>query len=69
MADPNSALGSVEVNKFTLQYSCFPNVFALGNCINVLASKTGATIRTQAHVVVANLLSVVEGKKKSDRKI
>ncbi|MEZ7504484.1 FAD/NAD(P)-binding oxidoreductase [Flavobacterium sp. Arc2] len=62
LADPNSPLGFVEVDKFTLQHSRFPNVFALGDCINAPASKTGAAIRKQAPVVVTNLLSVMDGK-------
>ena len=62
IADPNSPLGFVEVDKFTLQHSRFPNVFALGDCTNAPCSKTGAAIRKQAPVVVANLLAVLEGK-------
>ncbi|MEZ7497741.1 FAD/NAD(P)-binding oxidoreductase [Flavobacterium sp. Arc3] len=67
LADPNSPLGFVEVDKFTLQHSRFPNVFALGDCINAPASKTGAAIRKQAPVVVDNLLSVIQGKAPSKK--
>jgi sulfide:quinone oxidoreductase len=63
LADINNALGFVEVDKFTLQHSRFPNIFALGDCTNAPCSKTGAAIRKQAPVVVANLLAVIDGAK------
>lgn len=67
IADPNSPLGFVEVDKFTLQHSRFPNVFALGDCTNAPCSKTGAAIRKQAPVVVANILAVLEGKAPTEK--
>ncbi|WP_367754034.1 FAD/NAD(P)-binding oxidoreductase [Flavobacterium sp. WC2430] len=59
LADAKNPLGFVEVDKYTLQHSRFPNVFALGDCTNAPCSKTGAAIRKQAPVVVANVLSLL----------
>ena len=57
-----NADGWVEVDKFTLQHVRYPSVFSLGDCSNLPTSKTGAAIRKQAPVVVANLLSARAGK-------
>lgn len=51
------AHGWVEVHKETLQHVRFANVFALGDCSSLPTSKTGAAIRKQAPVLVANLLA------------
>ena len=40
----------------------FPNVFALGDIAAVPMGKTGGSTRKQYHVVVDNLISVMEGK-------
>ena len=61
LADPNNPFGFVEVNKNTMQHTRFANVFALGDCINAPAKKTGAAIRKQAPVVVTNLFSLLAG--------
>ncbi|MBO8173066.1 MAG: NAD(P)/FAD-dependent oxidoreductase [Bacillaceae bacterium] len=53
--------GWVEVDKYTLQHTRFPSVFALGDASNLPTSKTGAAIRKQAPVVVRNLLSLMKG--------
>ncbi|MBP6694193.1 MAG: NAD(P)/FAD-dependent oxidoreductase [Saprospiraceae bacterium] len=63
LADPNNPFRYVEINKSTMQHSRYPNIFALGDCTNAPCSKTGAAIRKQAPVVVANLLSVLDQKK------
>ena len=57
LSDPNNPYGFVEINKTTMQHSRFANVFALGDCINAPAKKTGAAIRKQAPVVVKNVLA------------
>jgi sulfide:quinone oxidoreductase len=59
LADPNNPFGFVEVNKGTMQHTRYANVFALGDCTNAPAKKTGAAIRKQAPVVVANLISLL----------
>lgn len=55
------AHGWCDVDKFTLQHVRYPNVFALGDNANLPTSKTGAAIRKQAPVLVANLLSAMKG--------
>ncbi|MGA1034349.1 MAG: FAD-dependent oxidoreductase [Ilumatobacteraceae bacterium] len=50
------AKGYVEVDKHTMQHVRYPNVFALGDAGSTPNSKTGAAIRKQAPVVVANVL-------------
>ena len=62
LAVTDSPLGWAKVDKFTLQSPDYPNVFALGDAGSTPNSKTGAAIRSQAPVVVANLLSVMNGK-------
>ena len=57
LADPKNAFGYVEINKGTMQHVRYANVFALGDCTNAPAKKTGAAIRKQAPVVVTNILS------------
>ena len=63
LADPANAYGYVEVDKNTLQHIRFKNVFSLGDCSNAPCSKTGAAIRKQAPVVVANVLSFLKNEK------
>ncbi|MBI3689858.1 MAG: NAD(P)/FAD-dependent oxidoreductase, partial [Mycolicibacterium aromaticivorans] len=54
--------GYVEVDKFTLQHKRFPNVFSLGDVAATPNSKTGAAVRKQAPVVVANIAAYLEGR-------
>jgi len=61
LADPGSAGGYVEIDKHTLQHVRHPAVFALGDAGNTPNSKTGAAIRRQAPVVVANLIASLQG--------
>ncbi len=49
--------GWVDVDKVTLQHKRYPNIFALGDASGLPTSKTGAAIRKQAPVLVANLLA------------
>lgn len=52
LADPN---GFVDVVKETLQHKTYPNVYALGDCINAPNSKTAAAIASQNYIVFKNL--------------
>ena len=56
-----NADGWVEVDRFTLQHVRYPGVFSLGDCSSLPTSKTGAAIRKQAPVLVANLMSARAG--------
>lgn len=53
--------GWVEVDKDTLQHTRFANVFGIGDCSNLPTSKTGAAIRKQAPILVANLKAAMGG--------
>jgi len=53
--------GWVDVDKYTLQSTRYPNVFSLGDASSLPTSRTGAAIRMQAPVLVENLLSVMRG--------
>ncbi len=55
------AAGWVDVDKFTLQHRRYPDVFGLGDASSLPTSKTGAAIRKQAPVLVANVLAVLAG--------
>ena len=55
------AAGWVDVDKYTLQHTRYPNVFSLGDASSLPTSRTGAAIRKQAPVLVENLLSFRQG--------
>ena len=57
--------GWVEVDKYTLRHTRYPDVFSLGDNSSLPTSRTGAAIRKQAPVLVANLLAVRAGKEPS----
>lgn len=52
--------GWVDVNINTMQSNLYPNVFSIGDVAALPTAKTGAAIRKQAPVVVANLLSLLK---------
>lgn len=56
-----NADGWVDVDKFTLQHTRFPNVFGLGDSSSLPTSKTGAAVRKQAPVAAANLIAWMQG--------
>ena len=62
LADPNDPNGYVQVDKHTLQHVRFPEVFALGDAGSTPNSKTGAAVRHQAPVVVANMKAAWQGR-------
>ncbi len=62
LADPASPFGYVKVDKHTMQSPDWPNLFALGDASSLPTSKTGAAVRKQAPVLVANLLAVMRGR-------
>ncbi len=53
--------GWADVDKHTTQHTKYKNVFSLGDCSNLPTSKTGAAIRKQAPVTVANILAMIAG--------
>ncbi len=62
LADPENPAKYVKVDKHTLRHTDFANVFALGDCTTTPNSKTGAAVRKQAPVLVANLLDARAGR-------
>lgn len=62
-----NAAGWVEVDQYTTQHTRFPNVFSAGDCSSLPTSKTGAAVRKQAPVLVANLLAHRAGQPLTDR--
>lgn len=52
--------GWMNINKETMQHQEFPNVFGLGDAAGLPTAKTGAAIRKQAPVLVANLLQLMK---------
>ena len=60
IADAN---GWVDVNKWTLQHTHYPNVFAIGDCSNVPTSKTAAAVAGQSCVLLDNLHRVIKGRR------
>jgi sulfide:quinone oxidoreductase len=57
-----NADGWVDVHKHTLQHVRYPNVFGLGDASSLPTSRTGAAIRKQAPVLVANLEALRAGR-------
>ena len=55
------AAGWVDVDMYSLQHTRFPNVFSLGDASNLPTSKTGAAVRKQAPVLVANMRAAMAG--------
>jgi sulfide:quinone oxidoreductase len=58
--------GWIDVNINSMQHNRFNNVFALGDAAALPTAKTGAAIRKQAPVLVANLYNLIEGKPITD---
>ncbi len=67
LAVPGQPDGLVDVDAATLQHVRHPEVFALGDCSGAPNAKTGAAVRKQAPVVVANLRDVAAGQEASAR--
>ena len=57
-----NAAGWVDVDKYTLQHTRYPNIFSLGDASSLPTSRTGAAIRKQAPVLVKNLVAAMDGK-------
>jgi len=55
-----NADGWVEVDKETLRHVRHPHIFGIGDASNLPTSKTGAAVRKQAPVLVANLVAAMK---------
>ena len=58
-----NAAGWLEVDRETMQHRRYENVFGIGDTCGIPMGKTGGSARHQAPVVVANLISVMNGQK------
>ncbi|MGZ3772690.1 MAG: FAD-dependent oxidoreductase [Pseudobdellovibrionaceae bacterium] len=54
--------GWMQVDQFTLQSPKYANVFGIGDVTGIPNAKTGAAIRKQVPIMIANLVAVVEGR-------
>lgn len=54
--------GWVPTDKHSLQTKAHPNVFAIGDCTDLPASKAGAVAHFQGDVLIENVLRFIEGK-------
>ena len=52
----------VEVDQFHMQHLRYPEIFAIGDVAGIPFGKTAASVKTQAPVVEANVLSFLAGK-------
>ncbi len=57
----SDSAGWVDVDMYTLRHKKYANVFGLGDCTNTPNSKTAAAIRSQAPVLVSNLVTAING--------
>lgn len=60
--------GWISVNIETLQHTEYQNIFGLGDAAGLPTAKTGAAIRKQAPIVVANILKLMEANSITDMK-
>jgi sulfide:quinone oxidoreductase len=59
--------GWLEVNDRTMQHKKYANIFGLGDVAQLPTAKTGAAIRKQVPVVVANLVKMMENQSLSEK--
>jgi sulfide:quinone oxidoreductase len=55
-----NAAGWLDVNINTLQHEKYPNIFGLGDVAALPTAKTGAAIRKQVPVLIANILHLIK---------
>ena len=54
--------GYLDIDLLTLQHKKYPNVFGIGDNINIGATKTAAAVASQTGVVEANLRSLMKNR-------
>ena len=59
---PMASGGWLEVDKFSLQHTRFPNVFGIGDINGTPRGKTAATVKKSAPIVAQNIIDAIEGK-------
>jgi sulfide:quinone oxidoreductase len=66
-SDLVNAAGWLDVNINTLQHVKYPNIFGVGDVAALPTAKTGAAIRKQVPVVIANILHLIKTKALSSK--
>lgn len=66
-SDLVNAAGWLDVNINTLQHNKYPNIFGIGDVAALPTAKTGAAIRKQVPVVIANLLQLIKDSQLSSK--
>lgn len=61
LAVPNSPLGWLDVDKYTLRHNRYANVFGVGDNTSTPNAKTAAALRKQVPVLVENLYNSIKG--------
>ena len=64
----SSSSGWLAVDHHSMQHKKFSNIFGLGDVADLPTAKTGAAVRKQVPVVVANILHLIATEKISDKK-
>ncbi|MDV7186940.1 FAD/NAD(P)-binding oxidoreductase [Lutibacter sp. TH_r2] len=59
--------GWISVDSKTMQHTKYSNIFSFGDASNLPTSKTGAAIRKQVPVAVANILKLIDSKSLSTK--
>lgn len=59
---PMTAGGWLEVDRFSLQHTRFPNVFGIGDINGTPRGKTAATVKKSAPIVAQNMIDAIQGK-------
>lgn len=59
---PMAAGGWLEVDRFSLQHTRFPNVFGIGDINGTPRGKTAATVKKSAPLVTQNIVDAIQGK-------
>lgn len=68
LAIPDNPYGWVDVDKYTLQHNRYSNIYSLGDVSSTPNAKTGAAVRKQAPVLVAQLMSQIRNGKPAEAK-
>jgi sulfide:quinone oxidoreductase len=67
-SDLANDIGWLDVDINTLQHKKYANIFGIGDCAALPTAKTGAAIRKQVPVVIANLKHMIQNGTLSDKK-
>lgn len=59
LADTSAFKGYLEVDKYSLQHTRYPNVFGIGDTVGTPIGKTAASVKSQLPVVAENLRALI----------